>query len=94
MDWPTPKNVNNVHSFMGLASVYRRFIENFSRVSYTITSLQNKDSKLVWTSKCEGSFQRLKQLITTTPILKMTDPYGEFFLCTNACKEGASGFLL
>ena len=75
MEWPTPKNVTNVHSFMGLASYYRRFIENLSKVSYPITSLQKKDTKFVWNTKCEESFQRLKQLLTIVPILKIVDPY-------------------
>ena len=31
MNWPTPRNVTNVISFMGLAGYYRRFIEGFSK---------------------------------------------------------------
>lgn len=52
MDWPTLKSVIDVCSFMGLASYYKRFIENFSRVAYSITSLQ-MEKKIVWTDKCE-----------------------------------------
>ena len=29
MNWPTPRNVTDVISFMGLARYYRRFIEGF-----------------------------------------------------------------
>lgn len=79
---------------MGLVGYYKRFIENFSRVAYPIVSLQKKDTKFVWTIKCEESFQRLKHLLTTAPILKITDPYGEFVVCTNVCKEGVGGVLL
>ena len=39
MNWPTPKNVTDVRSFMGLAGYYRSFIEGFSKVAHTITSL-------------------------------------------------------
>ena len=42
MNWHTPRNVTDVRSFMGLAGYYRRFIEGFSKVSNSITSLQKK----------------------------------------------------
>ena len=37
--WPTPTNVPKVRSFMGIASYYRRFVLNFSRIVHPITSL-------------------------------------------------------
>ena len=52
VDWPAPTNVSEVRSFMGLAGYYRKFIENFSRVAYPITSLQRKGNKLIWSEKC------------------------------------------
>src|SRR5882757_9879651 len=42
MNWPTPRNVTDVRSFMGLVEYYRRFIEGFSKVAHAITSLQKK----------------------------------------------------
>ena len=44
-NWPTPKNVIEVRSFMRLTRYYRRFIEGFSKVAHAITSLQNKGMK-------------------------------------------------
>jgi hypothetical protein len=46
IDWPTPKSVTEVRSFMGLLGNYRRFIEGFSKITYPITSLHKKDRKL------------------------------------------------
>ena len=56
MNWPTPRNVTYVRSFMGLAGYYRRFIEGFSKVVQPITSLQRKGIKFEWTPGCEESF--------------------------------------
>jgi hypothetical protein len=78
---------------MGLAGYYRRFIVRFSRISHPITSLQRKEKKFQWTEKCEKSFQRLKQLLTGAPILRISDPNGYFRVCIDACKEGMGGFL-
>ena len=55
MNWPTPKNVSEVRSFMGLAGYYCRFIEGFSKVAHLTTFLQNKGIKFDWTFKCETS---------------------------------------
>ena len=41
-DWPVPKDVTDVRSFMGITGYYRRFIEGFSKIVNPITSLQRK----------------------------------------------------
>ena len=79
---------------MGLVGYYRRFIEQFSKICHHVTSLQKKDTKFHWNEKCEISFQKLKQLLTTTLILKILDPFGDFLVCTNACKEGLGAMLM
>ena len=74
-NWPTPRNVIDVRSFMGLTRYYRKFIEGFSKVAHPVPSLQRqkKGIKFEWTSRCEESFQQLKNLLTSAPILKIAD---------------------
>ena len=55
-DWPVPKDVTNVRSFMGITSYYRRFIEGFSRIANKITSLQKKGKEIRLESEVRGSF--------------------------------------
>ena len=73
MNWLKPKDVSDVRSFMGITGYYRKFIEGFSKIAYPITSLQKKGTKFIWSEKCEDIFNKLKQLLTTNPILKLTD---------------------
>jgi hypothetical protein len=49
--------------------------------------------KFKWTSRCEESFQQLKDILTSAQILKIADPDEDFVVCTNACKEGLGGVL-
>ena len=92
-DWPVPKDVTDVRSFMGITGYYRRFIEGFSRIANPINSLQKKGKKFDWNQKCEESFKKLKTLLTTAPILRIADPNKEFVVCTDACNEGLGGVL-
>jgi hypothetical protein len=94
MEWPVPTNVPEVHSFMGLAGYYRRFIEGFSKIANPITKLQKKNKKFVWNEKYKESFWSLKELLTTTPILKVPDMETDFLVCTDASKEGLGRFLM
>ncbi|XP_043700206.1 uncharacterized mitochondrial protein AtMg00860-like [Telopea speciosissima] len=60
VDWETQKNVVDIHSFLGLADYYRRFIENFSKISAPMTRLTRKGVKFEWLDDCERNFQELK----------------------------------
>ena len=46
------------------------------------------------TSKCEDNFQKIKEMITSAPVLKIDGPEGNFVVCTNACKQGIGGVLM
>ena len=94
MSWPTPRNVTDVRSFMGLAGYHRRFIEGFSKVAHAITSFQKKGVNFEWTLKCEEIFQRLKNILTSAPVLKVADPEKYFVVCTDACGQGLGGVLM
>ena len=39
-------------------------------------------------------FIKLKNLLTTATILKIADPFKDFIVCTNACKEGLCRVLI
>ena len=40
------------------------------------------------------SFNKLKHLLTTAPILKIIDPFKDFVVCNDTCKEGLGGVLI
>ena len=78
---------------MGITGYYRRFIKGFLRITNPITSLQKKGNKFKWNQKCEGSFKKLKTLLTTAPILRIDDPNKYFIVCTDACNDDLGGVL-
>jgi hypothetical protein len=85
--WPTPRNISEVRSLMGLAGYYRIFIKGFSRIAHPITSLQKKGVKFEWTLYFETNFQHLKHLLRISPTLRIVDSIEYFIVCTYACKD-------
>ena len=62
MRWPQPTTVTEVRSFLGLAGYYRRFVQDFSKISSTLTQLTKQGKPFAWTLACEQSFQELKKI--------------------------------
>lgn len=70
-DWDRPTSVTEVRSFVGLASYYMRFVEGFSTIAAPLTRLTHQDIPFVWSEECEMSFLKLKELLTSAPILTL-----------------------
>ena len=59
----------DIHSFLGLARYYRRFVKNFSSIASPLTKLTRQGVRFVWCDECEQAFQLLKVRLTSAPIL-------------------------
>ena len=94
LDWPTPKFVKDIRSFLGLAGYYRRFIEGFSKIAKALTDLLKKNKQFVWSDKAEESFQILKVKLTTTPVLVLPDTDKDFIVYCDASLQGLGCVLM
>ena len=88
MEWPRPTTVTEVRSFLGLAGYYRRFVQDFSKISSALTQLTKKGKPFVWTSACEQSFQKLKERLVTAPVLTVPDGSGNLVVYNDALGKG------
>jgi hypothetical protein len=93
LDWKPPRTVHEVHSFLGFAGYYHRFILNFSKIAKPITGLLKKDEKYVWNTEHDKAFQTLKKLLTTSPVLAQLDITKSFNVCCDAFGTGL-GYVL
>ncbi|XP_022868589.1 uncharacterized protein LOC111388143 [Olea europaea var. sylvestris] len=92
--WPSPTNVGEVRSFLGLAGYYRRFIEGFSTIAGPMTQLTRKGVKFLWTKKCEKYFQELKQRLVSAPILTIPEGSEGFVIYSDVSKQGLGWVLM
>ena len=60
LEWPTLKTVHGVHSFLGLANFYQRFIKDYAQVPYPLNDLTKKDQAIEWKESQQTVFDTLK----------------------------------
>ncbi len=90
-EWPVPKSVTEVRSFLGLCSYYRRFIRGFADIARPLHRLTEKAAEFLWTEDCQQAMDQLKDALTSAPILSFP---GAFILDTDASSFGIGAVLL
>ncbi|MBW0564236.1 hypothetical protein O181_103951 [Austropuccinia psidii MF-1] len=74
LNWPQPRNIKALQSFLGFANFYRCFIDNYSKKITSLTSLLKKDSPLIFNEEALSQFQILKEAFTTALIVAHFNP--------------------
>lgn len=92
--WPTPTNVRDVRSFLGMANYFRKFVENFSQMVRPLTMLTRKDVEFVWSEDCEKAFRGAIQALVTAPILALPNFSKPFEVQCDASITGLGAVLL
>ena len=82
--WPVPLNVQELRSFLGLCSYYRRFVRDFAKMAKPLHSLTQKNASFKWTEECQEAFAKLKEHLSQSPVLIDPDSSSEFILDTDA----------
>ena len=67
---PLPNTVKDLRSFLGHVGFYRRFIQDFAKVSKPLTTLLCKDKDFIIDEEGKRAFKTLKQALIEAPILQ------------------------
>jgi len=71
MQWPTPECVRDVRARFGLTGYYRKFVKDYASIAKPLTALSSPSVPCVWSNAAQQSFDRLKDSLTSPPILAM-----------------------
>ncbi|KAL4303008.1 hypothetical protein GQ457_10G009890 [Hibiscus cannabinus] len=70
---PPPTTVKVIRSFLGHAGFYRKFIEDFSKITKPLCSLLEQDRQFEFNNDCTKAFNLLKQKLVIAPIVETPD---------------------
>lgn len=85
---PTPKNVTELKSYLGLLTYYGKFLPNLSSRLAPLHKLLRKHVEWKWSSEQDKAFQDSKDLLTSSRLLVHFDPKLPLLLACDASAYG------
>ena len=79
-----PANVSELRSFLGLCGYYRKFVRDFAKIAKPLHRLTEKNKAFIWNNECQTAFDKLKESLTSSPILAHPNFDNTFILDTDA----------
>ena len=93
-DWPTPKSVTQVRSFLGFANYFRRFIDRFAELTAPLNEITGKNSRFSWNHQRQSAFEDIKSALLQAPVLLLADVSKPFEIYTDASDSSLAAVLM
>ncbi|CAM8992550.1 unnamed protein product [Rhodiola kirilowii] len=90
--WPHPKTIKQLRGFLGLTGYYRRFVRHYASLAAPLTNLLRKDA-YIWSPAATVAFEKLRQALSTTPVLVLPNFNLTFHVHTDASGSGIGAVL-
>jgi hypothetical protein len=93
-DWPVPKSLKELQSFVGLGNYYRRHVQMFADAIAPLTSITDKEPfESQWNAECDAAFMKAKEYLTSAEVLALPDPTLPYIVRTDASNFAIGGSL-
>lgn len=92
-DFPTPVNIKQLRSFLGLINFDRRFLRDFSNLTIPLLKLLKKGQAWQWGEKEDDVFGRIKEAFLQVTILKHPNPHLPYYVQADASYYGVGAVL-
>jgi hypothetical protein len=91
--WPAPTIVTQLRAFLGMIGYCRRFIQGYGVIYKPLFDALKTDGFL-WNTAQEQAFQKLKQVMSSPPVLALLDFTQPFVLEADASGNGIGAVLM
>ena len=92
--FPTPKNTTELQRFMGMVNHLAKYIPKVADINAPLRALLCKDNVWVWDHSQQSAFEKVKEMLTSTPILAHYDPRKTTIIAADASNHGIGAVLL
>lgn len=92
-NFPVPETRKNVRQFLGKINFHHKFIPHSAIILDPLHNLLRKDVKFIWSAECQESFEKIKTLLCSKPILKIYDPEQPIDIYTDVSIKGVGAVL-
>lgn len=94
MKYPEPRNLKQLHTFIGLTGYFRKYIENYAAIAKPLTDLLRKDKEFLFQDNERIAFETLKSKLASKPVIKIFDPKLKTELHTDASSVALAAILM
>ena len=91
---PPPTNKLEVQDLLGLAQYLAKFLPHLSHTTKPFRDLTQNDVQWVWNEPQQIAFEKLKEMVTHTPVLYYYNLKEEVTLQCDASQSGLGGALM
>ena len=87
--FPAPANKHQLMRFPCMSGYYTKFCRNFSVIAEPLTRLLKKSERFHWTVDCQNTYNKIRCLLLSAPVLKPPDFTKPFKLMVDASDVGS-----
>ena len=81
--------VTEIQRFLGTANYYRCYIANIAQIAEPLYALIRRESKWIWSEKCEEAFQGLRSTLSRDPVVSAFPDWNKpFHIETDVAEQG------
>ena len=92
--WPTPQDKDEVRRLLGVVTYLARISDGLATKSGPLRALLKKNAPFVWEDNEQKAFEEIKDLISSTPVLRYFDPTEPVQLQVDASSCGSGACLM